>query len=337
MAERGTVLSTLPRALLAYANQRGANADDLRERAGLAGVDLHGVDTRVRRASVDTLWELIGEALGDPSLGVHLAEVLPPGNAGILEYVALSSATAGEAWAHSVRYWRLLNDEADVRLLHGDDVRIRVRPRVGGPFHPQWVVFTVAVLELSGRRLIEGESGIIDVKLPFARTAHSDALEKLLPCSITHDHDALEVAAPRSFASRPLVSANAMLRDMLVARAELLLAELPADDDILTRARAALDSAMSAGDSSLETLARSLHMSPRSLQRALRDRDTSYREMVDSSRQRTAALMLAREDASISEIAFLLGFSEVAAFHRAFRRWTGVSPGEFRKRATRGT
>jgi AraC-like DNA-binding protein len=207
---------------------------------------------------------------------------------------------------------------------------------VGGPFHPQWIEFTVAVLELSGRRLFEGESGIIDVKLPFARHAHSDALDTVLPCRVTHDHDALEIAAPLSHASRPLVSANSMLRDMLVARAELLLAELPDDDDIVTRARTALDSAMSAGDSSLETVARSLHMSPRSLQRALRERDTSYREMVDSSRQRTASLMLARQEASVSEVAFLLGFSEVAAFHRAFRRWTGIAPGEFRKRALRG-
>ncbi|MCB1035891.1 MAG: helix-turn-helix transcriptional regulator, partial [Acidobacteria bacterium] len=82
-------------------------------------------------------------------------------------------------------------------------------------------------------------------------------------------------------------------------------------------------------------VASALHMSVRSLHRGLKQEETSFRRLLEQLRRERAADLLAEGRCSLSEVAFLLGFSELSAFYRAFKRWTGMTPAEFRARAPR--
>jgi AraC-like DNA-binding protein len=84
------------------------------------------------------------------------------------------------------------------------------------------------------------------------------------------------------------------------------------------------------GDVSLDGVARALGMSGRTLQRHLNAQGTSHRELLDEARSAAALRHLGADTMSVTDVAFVLGFSEVSAFHRAFRRWTGMGPSEFR-------
>ena len=84
------------------------------------------------------------------------------------------------------------------------------------------------------------------------------------------------------------------------------------------------------GEPTLDRLARRLHMSARTLHRRLAEESTTFRQVVSEVRQELAERHLREGKLAIAEIAFLLGFSEASAFHRAFKRWTGLSPQKYR-------
>lgn len=81
---------------------------------------------------------------------------------------------------------------------------------------------------------------------------------------------------------------------------------------------------------SLASIAAELAMSERSVQRSLSEESTSYREIVDEVRKGLALSHLSRPGSTATDVAFLLGFSEPSAFTRAFRRWTGASPSQYK-------
>jgi AraC-like DNA-binding protein len=94
--------------------------------------------------------------------------------------------------------------------------------------------------------------------------------------------------------------------------------------------RAWLVEALGSGTPTAAAAARALRLSARSLHRFLQAEGTSFRELLDQLRQERAAGLLANPRCSIGEVSFLLGFSELSSFYRAFRRWTGKTPAEFR-------
>jgi AraC-like DNA-binding protein len=89
------------------------------------------------------------------------------------------------------------------------------------------------------------------------------------------------------------------------------------------------------GDPSLTTVGERVAMGPRTLQRRLKDQGVEFKALVDDTRRLFAVTYLRKPDHTLAEIAYLLGYSEVSAFNRAFRRWTGSTPSEYRRRAAR--
>jgi AraC-like DNA-binding protein len=96
--------------------------------------------------------------------------------------------------------------------------------------------------------------------------------------------------------------------------------------------RRALVSRVAGGDTRITAVARALARSARSLQRQLAAEGVSYQQLVDLTRKDAAERYLADSSLPIGEVAYLLGYSEAAAFHRAFKRWNGVTPAAFRHR-----
>jgi AraC-like DNA-binding protein len=148
---------------------------------------------------------------------------------------------------------------------------------------------------------------------------------------VTFDAPHDEISFTRADLERPLVSADPTLRDVLEAHARVLLERLP-DEQAKTaqRVRHAIADQLRAGAPSLESVADSLGLPSRTLQRRLRDEGTRFDALLDEVRQELAKRYLRDDRISIQEAAFLLGFADVASFHRAFVRWTGKTPAKFR-------
>jgi AraC-like DNA-binding protein len=133
----------------------------------------------------------------------------------------------------------------------------------------------------------------------------------------------------------PLRRSDRAMQRWLERLAAGLSAPVPARDDFTAQVRRALLTQLTGAESSLAVVARRLATTPRTLQRRLADAGTSFDAMRDAARKHAAERYLADTDLSIAEVAFVLGFSEPTAFHRAFKRWHKVTPQTFRDRTLR--
>jgi AraC-like DNA-binding protein len=118
--------------------------------------------------------------------------------------------------------------------------------------------------------------------------------------------------------------------------ARMLMDQKPRPDDIVGLTQNEIMRALHGGDPDRDVVAKRLGMSPRTLQRRLGERDTTYKDLLDTCRKGLAEEHLKRSELALCEIAYLLGFSDQSAFNRAFKRWTGARPREFRLRAQGG-
>ena len=130
----------------------------------------------------------------------------------------------------------------------------------------------------------------------------------------------------------PVRNANSGLAAVLDRHMQDVLDRLPHTDEFVHRVHQVVAKALHGGNATLAATARALHTSTRTVQRRLRESGTSHRQVVDTVRRELAERLVVAGRLSVTEIAFLVGFSEVSGFRRTFKRWTGVSPSEMRAR-----
>jgi AraC-like DNA-binding protein len=128
----------------------------------------------------------------------------------------------------------------------------------------------------------------------------------------------------------PIATADETLLSYLDRLAEQARQELSHDDTTADGVRRVLWQEMAGGNPAIGTVAARLGLSGRSLQRRLAEEGTSFKEVLDSFRRGIARRLLSERDVAVYEVAYLLGYSDPSAFHRAFRRWHGESPRRFR-------
>lgn len=154
--------------------------------------------------------------------------------------------------------------------------------------------------------------------------------EGILGCPVRQQAPWTGVSVPRSSWLLPLRRRDPVLRQVLEARADDVLARLKMRTGVALQVQRALASRVAGGDMRIGALARELAMSHRTLQRRLAAEEVSYQELLDDARKEAAARYLGESTLAICEIAYLVGYSEPAPFHRAFKRWYGVTPENFR-------
>jgi AraC-like DNA-binding protein len=155
----------------------------------------------------------------------------------------------------------------------------------------------------------------------------------VLGCPVRFGRPIGEFVVARRYLDAPLMTANADLHRLVRRHAEDLLARIPTEANLIARARASLTELLPTDDLSIATLARRLRVSQRTLQRKLRERELSYRQLVDDTRQELALRHLEAGAMTVSELAFRLGFRSLPAFARAFHRWRGMTPSDYQRQA----
>ena len=143
----------------------------------------------------------------------------------------------------------------------------------------------------------------------------------------------MRLVLPRALLDRPLVSPNEGLFAYLERHAEALQARVAGSASLASRVRELLSARIRQGEPEQAAIAQALAMSERTLQRRLQDEGVTFAVLLDDVRADLGRMYLADPKLAIFEVAFLLGYSEPSAFNRAFRRWTGTSPSDFRRQA----
>jgi AraC-like DNA-binding protein len=283
--------------------------------------------------ALERLYERAATVTKDPDFGLHLARDFPRGTYGIVEFLARSSAIVGEGWRRIVELAALMNDRVTVRLDEGPrTARLRHavvgRPRGYGRHGNEFFVPAV----LSQTRLLVS-TPIVVVRAWFAHARPPDTSEhaRLLGTDDIEwgvGENGLEV--PASVLSLAVGSADAPLSSVLAREAKKALSVAPPPARSLAdRVRASVAALLDRGAPSLEDAAATLHMSPRTLQRRLAEEDTTFVKVVDGVREERARAWVGEGRLGLAEIGFRLGYADLPAFLRAFKRWTGTTPARF--------
>jgi len=330
-----TVAAGFVRGLLELAVAGGADRGALAERSGIDLADLDDQDARVPFARYVALMRA-GQVLArDPALALHFGETVDMRELSIVGLIGQSCTTVMEAFAQVNRYARLT---LDVDLGTGDRLELAtmsdglwiVDRRPDPNAFPELTESSFARMAASGRRLGVG-SPLKEVHVTHPAPAYRSEYDRIFECPISFDAPWNAVRVDPSIMALPLALQPRYVFGLLNERADVLLKEL--EDARTTRGRveSLLIPILHGGDSGIDRIAAEMGVSRQTLYRRLKAENVTFEKLLDELRHRLALDYLAGNRVSINETAYLVGFSERAAFARAFKRWTGRSPGSARR------
>jgi AraC-like DNA-binding protein len=288
------------------------------------GVDFYPVDDWA------AMLERAQRHLGDPLLGLHLGQTATIASFGLLGYMMFNSNTLGEAIARGARYWRLFRPYVTKvsSQVQGDSILIE---------------FELDALRLSGISLEASVAALAQLarnatgeplralELCFTHAAPQDqrAYDEYFGCAVKFGQPKVRARLPVGYLSQRLLQPDPDLVALLENQADTQLAKVPDQRDLEQTVRHCIAQLMPTSEPTIDQVAELLHLSPRTLQRRLDENQLNFRTLLDDTRRRLAESYLLDSELKLKDVAHRLGFSEQSAFSRAFRRWTGVSPGEF--------
>ena len=316
------------RALVQAVEQAGVERARLLAAAGMDPRQLDDGEARLSLFEYGRVQHAALELSGDEALGLHVLERTSSGSLHVIGYMTEHAATLREAIEGILRYSRLLSQEPASSLEeHAELATVRFGfPPIDSPY-----VRMPAELALSGLvRMLRAYVGP-DARPRAVRFAYKAPAYHAEYTRIFHGLERFEqpftgLELDRAWLDATQLHTDPELYTVLKTHAERSLGRLSRADRVATAVEAQLAQSVVSGASSMEQVARQLGMSARSLRRRLAAEGVEYRALVERARMQAAKRMLEDPRSSIQETAFALGFASPAAFHRAFKRWTGTTP-----------
>ena len=296
------------------------------------GVDLALRNDPLHRLPVATVNRLIAECAnltGDEYFGLKVAKFLHLSNLHALGFGLMASSTLLDFCERLHRYMRLVSYSArmETRVV-GDDIQLVAHPTVdvGVETQDAWAAFLMYFMRL----LCRGELTPLRVELCRPAPAGGDGpFRELLAAPVSFGREEFVLVLPRTVMTAPLAGACPELAQQHDNVAAAYLARL-ARNDIVASVRSLIIEQLPTGNCTRERVAMALHMSVATLQSRLAGSHTNFHALLNSIRLELARAYLSQSSLAVTEIAYLLGFTDLSNFTRAFKRWTGQSPSEFR-------
>jgi len=308
------------------------DADALFIQAGLDPQHLHNECYRYPDENILKLWNIIFEVTQDDCIGLKVAQHIHPTTLHALGYAWLSSSTLYDALQRLVLFYRIVTDMEKLELTETEDLcKLKNIPKTTNVLitnHDYDLYF--AALVIMCRDICGADYQPMTINMMRDRPNCSNKLKKFFGIMPNFSCDENAIYFDKHTIKNPLPTANAILARSSDEIITHFIAELD-KADIVMQVKSKLVKQLSSGHASESEVASSLFMSTRTLQRKLSDVSRSYKDIMDETRRQLAVEYVRGENVPMTEITFLLGYSEQANFTRAFRRWTGQTPTEFRK------
>lgn len=324
-------------AFLRHVRERGGDVEQLRERFGLP-VDVERFPTAsLSPAALVEFGSACAAASNDPSIGFSAARRAPRGAFGLFEFALRTAPSLREAFARLGRYGRLVAPWARLVVDADRPGFTRVSEQLLGLPHGlgrEYDEFSLGLLLAVPRVLLDAAFVPSRAWLSVAKWPEAPSVLRVGAVEVPLEYG----AASRGFSFETALldavprEADPALGAVLTAQAERELDALPRSDGLLDVLRSLLLATLEHGEPDLEETARSLHMSGRTLQRRLDALGTRFARELEQVRRGLSRQLLADETLPLAEVAFRLGYSDVGTFVRAYRGWTGRTPGAERRR-----
>ena len=310
----------------------GLDVSAIYQRLGYDAEKLALRDLRTPHQQQVFFWSTIESVAKDPEVGLHLCPHLPVFRGEVLEYLMFSSRTFGDGLNRSLKYLRLISDAINVRLVND----------------AQGVRMAIVSTAVDAPQLRHTEICVVYELMQFAKAVTEDHFKPdrvLLRCSQRASQDEYRsvFGAPVEFGSRESeIWFDAALLDYRSPHSDPDLLQLHEGlaekrlmklkrEDLVERIRGVFSQRLELENCDLEDVAKELDIPPRRLRFELARAGTSFSQILADFRFHLAKRLLAKTDEAIENIVYLTGFSEPSTFYRAFKRWSGQTPVQYRE------
>ena len=333
MAE-STVAAGFARALLDLAVSKGASRQLLLERAQIDPDAVLDQDDRIPLASYLALMNAGADLCNEPALALQFGEAYSATELSIVGLICKAAKDMAEAFVQTNRYARLMIDADEAQTTDWFEL---VRNEDG-----TWLKLTSSIYvehprltEAAFARCIHAVARDFS-DVPYAKEVHFTheepsyraEFDRVFNVPVVFNSDKNALLIDETFMSLKLSSSNRYVFGVLSKHADALLDRLERSKTVRGQVESLLVPILHTGDVSMELIARKMGLSRQTLYRRLKAEGMSYGSLLDELRHKMALHYLNGNKASVNEVAYLVGFSQPSAFSRAFKRWTGTSPGK---------
>lgn len=332
-----TVAAGLARGAMDFAVSKGADASALARRSGIDAQDLADQDNRIPLAKYQALLRAAKDLCRDPAFALHFGEAVDLSEMSVVGLIGRASQTMLEAFVQLNRYGRLV-----VEVDLGATDRFQLAPADGG----LWLIDTRRdpndFVELTESTMARVTSGCLRMILDSGWTGETPSLkaahfthadpgyraeyDRIFGTPVVFDSDRNAILVDATWPMHKLAARPRYVFGVLGRHADALLKELERSKTTRGQVESLLLPILHTGDAGKDAIADRLSMSGDTLLRRLKAEGTTFEAVLDELRHKMALHYLDGKNVSVNETAYLVGFSEAAAFSRAFKRWTGTSP-----------
>ena len=303
---------------------------------GLRRLDFTKPDPRISFTKLSALLNRASIELDDRYLGLHLGSQIDFRRGGLLAYIMLNTSTLGQAIYNNIRYCRVHQDVIDIGIEKNENWwRVTSHFLDPEPRSDRSLIDIYIASRLTILRTLTGVN-LVPRKVQIAYPIIDDVSEHqyFFSCPIEFGAEINAIELDLHTFDLPVVGADDRLLNILESYARDILEKLaaPEEDRVIQHAREIIANYLPTSISpTIELVSSELNMSVRTLSRRLSERGITFRELTDSLRRSLAERYLRDDSISLAQIAYLIGYSDQAVLIRSFKRWTDLTPTQFRK------
>lgn len=320
--------------IIRFAEQQGAEAKQLKAVLGPQALEFGQADVFVEYAVLVRVLDAATEATGNPFFGLHMGEQISLAATQYVDQMIDSSSDVKTAFENAVAYSRMISDSMDCCLeLEADRFSVHFE------MNPNWklqssnsvmqnldVALVCAMKSL--QRLTASTHTPVAVNFYYPRPRNWNEHYRIFDCSLQFGQKVSSIYFDRRLLDSEVASSDTGLLQQLSTHANEVLAKLPVEGSTTYQVKKALLGTAPLRTYKMEEVALQMKLGERTLQRRLQQEGSSFKDVLAQIRMRLAQKMLL-EQTAISDVAYLLGFSEPSAFVRAFKGWTQSTPKQF--------
>ena len=323
---RMSLFAPLASSLWKQIESYGLEPTALFKEAGINPESIFDSGARVAGENFEHLFDRAIELSGDPLFGLHAEEYFRPAHLGALGFAWLASTSIRIAFTRMSRYARMINDRLTVTLAdEGDKLVVTFDAHRPSKHASVREDMQLSIATKCCRAIAGNQFRASLMRFTHAEPANTGYYYSLFRCPLEFGATATSLLIPLEVASQRLTGSNeelAKLNEHIVVK---YLAHA-AKTDIVNRVKAAVLDGLSSGGVSEMGIADALHMTARNLHRKLHKENTSFKFLLNEVRQELAEQYIKDRSITLTEMSFMLGFSEVSSFSRAYKNWTGQAP-----------
>ena len=316
--------------VLSAAQRLGVTQEALLAAAGIAPAELR--EERWPIDHITRLWRAAAQLTGDPGFGLKAGALVGPASFNVVSYLLQSAPTLRESIAVVQKYQRLISDGGRLQMIAGTQSSWLVyHPRQGLlPFSPQQIEAVLAAM-VAFARWVSG-SALQPQKVQFSQSpiGPPGGYHAVFRCPVEFDQAFSGVLLDNAWLDAPLPQADAQLARVHQQYAATRLAALSPPETLAQDLRRWIDTQLHSRVPSRASAAQALGLSPRTLARRMQRQQLDFSSLLDQARRDAALHAVANTRQALTDIGQSLGFAEPSTFWRAFKRWTGQTPAQWR-------